>query len=144
MRLGLSFVAGVALLFGAGQARASDAPIAIEVSTKVVRPDLDLPPLLRAVAEAEVSHLDLSAVPKDAKLVLSVALVRIDTTRSSSGATVSCLVSATLSDAQKGSIFAVLEGRSNAQSKKVEPAVERAAVRAAVRGAVSGLPRAIQ
>jgi hypothetical protein len=127
----------------ASAAEARRAPVAIEVSAPVPRADLDLAPLMQTTAESEVGKLELE-VPKDARLVLSVVLIRIESTKTAEGARVSAVVAATLRDAKRGSIFAVLEGRARTETPKVMPEVERAAVRAAVQGAVHRLPDAIR
>jgi hypothetical protein len=145
MRLGGWLPVTVLAIAATTTARAGEAqpaPVAIEVSA-TTRADLDLAPLMRTTAEIEVGKLDLK-VPKDARLVLSVALVRIEATRTPRGASVSAVVAATLRDDKRGAIFAVLEGRSRAETTRVAPEVERAAVKAAVRGAVLELPQAIR
>lgn len=82
----------------------------------------DALPALRKAVEEEVSRV---SVKKDA--IVSVSLVKLD-----HGA---CVVSAVLRDKQ-GSMFAMIEGRAQAD--------EASALKAAVHGAISRIPDALR
>jgi hypothetical protein len=134
-------------LASAGHARAegarAGAPLVAlgEVSTIVERRDVDLRALLRSSLEQELHALDLSQVPKGRPAILSVSLVSMDTLPSAGDAPVTvCVVSATLRDAKRGAIFAILEGRARGPND-VAP---RAIVQTAVRGALARVPEALR
>lgn len=126
-------------------ANAGDPAVALgEVSVQAAsRNDLDAAALRTMVADA-VQSIDASTLPSGSHAVLSVSLVRLES-RGSSPAEVSCLVSATLRDQTRGSVFAVLEGSARGQD---EPrrirALERAIMRAAVGSAVARVPEAMR
>lgn len=133
---------GSALLCAEPPAQASSEPVALgEVSTVITRTGLDLRELLRTSAQEELRALDLSKVPASRRSILSVSLVRMETLRDATNTNVTtCIVSATLRDARRGAIFAVLEGRAHADSG----AGDRAILRTAVRGAVARIPEALR
>jgi hypothetical protein len=115
-----------------------------EVSTIVQRGNLDLRALLRSTLEEELRALDLSRVPRSRHAILSVSLVRMDTQTSqeaeSDAAVTTCVVSATLRDARRGAIFAILEGKARGAGGASDGAI----VRTAVRGAVARIPEAMR
>lgn len=118
-----------------------------EVSSSVERRDVDLRALLRTSAEEELRALDLRGIPATRRSILSVSLVKMETapdsTASGNKTVTTCIVSATLRDARRGAIFAVLEGRARGESgagTRTEPAF----VRTAVRGAVARIPEALK
>lgn len=125
-------------------AGAADAPPEVslgEVSTSVQRGDLDLRALVRASFEEELRALDLGHAPHRRRAILSASLVRMDTLPSTDDIPVTtCVISATLRDARRGAVFAVLEGRARAGS----PSDARAIVKVAVRGAVARIPEAMR
>jgi hypothetical protein len=137
---------GAALAFAGPQPRRAYAssPEAValgEVSSVIERRDVDLRAMLRASAEEELRALDLKGVPVARRSILSVSLVRMDTAHATGDTDVTtCIVSATLRDAKRGAIFAVLEGRAHGDSG----AGDRAILRTAVRGAVARIPEALR
>jgi len=143
--LGIALVSGCIALtstFGS-RALASDPDVVAlgEVSSSVKRGDLDLPSFLRSTFEEELHALDLGRAPLRGRAILSVSLVRMDTLASQgSGPVTTCVVSATLRDAKRGSVFAILEGKAHGASD----AGARAIVRTAVQGAVARIPEAMR
>lgn len=114
-----------------------------EVSTNVVRSDVDLPGVLRAALAEELPTLDLSQARRR-PVILSVSLVQMDTEATSAGASSTCVISATLRNKRGGNLFAVLHGRAQARDvAKERRNAERAALRSAVQGALAHLPEAL-
>jgi hypothetical protein len=107
------------------------------------RDDVDVA-ALRAMVEEAVGSLDVARLPRGRGAVLSVSLVRMDS-RASSPAEVTCLVSATLRDRKRGSVFAVVEGTARGQDEpRRMRALERATLRAAVTSAIARVPEAMR
>ena len=65
---------------------------------------------MRGAAQRELATLALRPVPSKRRAILSVALVQRETRPLAQGASVACVVSATLRTAKDGVIFAILEG----------------------------------
>jgi hypothetical protein len=121
----------------AGESGAGEPPIGVgEVTTAAANVDVDVA-TLRSMVEEAVASLDSATPPTRSAAVLSVSLVRLDA-RVASQAEVTCVVSATLRDRSRGSVFALLEGSARGQDdpRRVR-ALERATLRAAVGGAVA-------
>jgi hypothetical protein len=121
----------------AGESGAGEQPIGVgEVTTAAANVDVDVA-TLRSMVEEAVASLDSATPPTRSAAVLSVSLVRLDA-HVASQAEVTCVVSATLRDRARGSVFALLEGSARGQDdpKRVR-ALERATLRAAVGGAVA-------
>jgi hypothetical protein len=132
-------LAGVALL--SSSAGAGDKPIVIgEVSSQVARVGVDYAALLRAVSEQEVRALDVSHVPRGKRVIVSVALVRMDTFAEPRTTDATCEVSATLRDAKRGAVFAILEGKARAKSGGATNTVELSALQGALHGALARIP----
>jgi hypothetical protein len=137
---GLAFAgATLAVTAQAGERRV----IIGEVSSKVVRSGVDYESVLRAASEEELRTLDLSRVPRGKKVIVSVALVRLDTLAEVRATDASCVVSASLRDAKAGTVFAILEGRARAKSGDERGSVESAAVHGALHGALARIPEAL-
>jgi hypothetical protein len=132
------------LLWGNEGRTAAPATIALgDVSSEVVRKDVDLGALLRGSLAQELALVDLtSAAPRH--VILSASLVRMDAEWSAERVTVTCVVSAMLLDEKRGTVFALLEGRARAENATVVPALERAAMEGAVRSAIARLPEAMK
>jgi hypothetical protein len=116
-----------------------------EVTTQAAEDGADVDPAsLRTMVSQAVGTLDGSQLPRGARAVLSVSLVRMNTHVGQSAA-VTCAVSATLRDRSGGSLFAVLEGTASGED---EPgrlrALERATARAAVGSAIARVPEAMR
>ena len=147
MRKLASILSGLALLAvtapqGAG---AADRAISLgEVTAQAAkRDDVDLD-ALRTMAADAVTHLDDASLPRGEHAVLSVSLVRLES-RASDSAEVSCVVSATLRDRGRGTVFAILEGSARGQDTPVHMRVlERATLGAAVRSAIARVPEAMK
>jgi hypothetical protein len=132
--------ASLALLTPAARASDGEAVALGEVSSSVQRGDVDLRALLQTKLVEVLRTLDLSHVSRKRRAILSVSLLRMDTTSSQDNAQVTtCIVSATLRDARRGAVFAILEGRARGPSD----ANARAMVRTAVRGAFARIPEAM-
>jgi hypothetical protein len=75
--------------------------------------------------------------------VLSVSLVRLDA--HADPLEVTCVVSATLRDRQRGAVFAVLQGSARGKDEpRHRRSLERAILRAAVGSAISRVPEAMR
>lgn len=102
------------------------------------------PASLRTMVSQAVRTLDGSKLPRSARAVLSVSLVKMNA-RVGQSAAVTCAVSAALRERTSGNVFAVLEGTASGED---EPrrlhALERATARAAVASAVARVPEAMR
>jgi hypothetical protein len=107
------------------------------------RDDVDLDALRAAAADA-VKSLDEAHLPKGTHVVLSVSVVRLES-HAADSAEVSCVVSATLRDRARGTVFAVIEGTARGQdaSKRLRT-LEQAILHAALRSAVAKVPEAVR
>jgi hypothetical protein len=126
-------------------ARADEPAVVLgEVTAQAAkRDDVDLG-ALRAAAEDAVKSLDEAHLPKGTHVVLSVSVVRLES-RASDAAEVTCVVSATLRDRARGSVFAVVEGTARGQdAPKRLRELERAILHAALRSAVARVPEAVK
>jgi hypothetical protein len=111
-----------------------------EVSTRVVRSDVDLSDVLRSAVTAQLATLETPPSPKG-PVILSAALVGMETQEGR----VTCVVSATLRTARGGNMLAIVEGRAGVVSDApAAPAVARRAVEAAARAAVVRVPDALR
>jgi hypothetical protein len=111
-----------------------------EVSTSVMRPDVDLGAVLRAAVEEQLSTLETPHAEKG-PLILSAALVRMET----NPGRVTCVVSATLRTARGGNMLAIVEGRAGVMTEAPPTAlVVRRAVEAAAHAAVVRVPDALR
>ena len=125
---------------------AAPPPITIgEVTSEVVREDVDMNLLLRGVLEQELSGVDVAKPARPRPAILSLSLVRMDREMAPNDkAQVTCVVSATVRDQKKGALLAVLEGRARAENEqRLVALLERAALKSAVRGALARLPEAL-
>ncbi|WP_394833555.1 hypothetical protein LVJ94_44315 [Pendulispora rubella] len=128
-----------AAVLAPGDVDAKDSPVVVgEVSTSVVRAGVDVPGVLRATVVEELPTIDLSHARRR-PVILSVSLVRMDT----EGTATTCVISATLRTKKGGDLFAMLEGRAQAQEGDDSGARERKALRHAVRGALERIPEAL-
>jgi hypothetical protein len=98
---------------------------------------------LRAIVVDAVGSLEAVTVPRGRAAVVSVSLVRLDA--HSDPLEVTCVVSATLRDRQRGAIFAILQGSARGQDEpRQRRSLERAILRAAVGSAISRVPDAMR
>jgi hypothetical protein len=111
-----------------------------EVSSKVVRTGVNYESLLRAASEEELEALDLSHVPRERRVIVSVALVKLDTLADPRTVDASCEVSATVRDAKGGTLFAILQGRARTKGGGPAGTVESAVVHGALHGALARIP----
>jgi hypothetical protein len=109
-----------------------------EVSTHVERSDVNVSQVLRTTGQKELEALDLGAVRGKDRVVVSLALVRME----SDHAAATCVVSGTLRSARTGNVFAVVEGK--AQAPKPQNNAEENALRGAIRGAMLRVPEALR
>jgi hypothetical protein len=111
-----------------------------EVSTRVVRPDVDLGEVLRASVAEQLVTFEAPHADRE-RVILSLALVRME----SDGAWVTCVVSATLRTARGGTILAMLEGRARLESSSpLSPGLARRAVEAAAHATMVRIPDALR
>jgi len=131
----------VAVSMVALSANAGDRPIVIgEVSSQVARDGVDYAGWVRSASEEEVRGLDVSHVPHGKQVIVSVALVRMDTLAETRTTDTTCEISATLRDAKRGSVFAVLNGKARAKSGGAPRTVELSALQGALHGALARIP----
>ena len=123
---------------------AGEPPIGVgEVTASASSRDVDVGALRAMVTEA-VETLDTSTLPRGSSAVLSVSVLRLDS-RVTAPAEVTCVVSATLRDRRRGSVFAVVEGSARGQDEpRRMHALERAILRAAVGSAIARVPEAMR
>ena len=88
--------------------------------------------------------LDLSRVPQGKRVIVSVALVRLDTLAEPRATDATCEVSATLRDARAGTVFAILEGKARAKSADAPGQVESSVVHGALHGALARIPEVLR
>jgi len=117
-----------------------------EVTTEVVRQDVDLGATLRTMLEQELPGVDIGR-PRPKPTVLSVSLLRMERTAvpgEGNKTQVSVVVSATLRDKKKGAVVSVVEGRARAENdERLVDLLEHAALKSAVRGALARVPEAL-
>jgi hypothetical protein len=114
-----------------------------EVSTRVVRANMDLEALLRASLDRALRDLDLRRASPGKPVVLSASLQDMAVDSSTRSAT--CSISVALRSARGGAMFAVLEGRVRVAFESGRPvSVESRAIDAAVRAALARVPEAIR
>jgi hypothetical protein len=136
-------LAAILLSFAPASIAAAPSPITIgEVTSAVVREDVDMSTVVRGVLEQELPGVD---VGKSRPAILSLSLVRMDREVAPNDKTqVTCVVSATVRDRKKGALVAVLEGRARAENEeRLVGLLERATLKSAVRGALQRLPEAL-
>jgi hypothetical protein len=150
-------LAGIALAALAplpARAGTGEVPVDVgEVSVVAASPEVD-EGALRAMVVDAVDAIDVTTIPKGAHAVLSVSVVRLDARASSPGQgsqgspstrqQVTCVVSATLRDAKRGSVFAVLEGSAHGEDAPARlGGLRRRTMRAAVTSAIARVPEAM-
>jgi hypothetical protein len=112
-----------------------------EVSTRVVRADVDLGAVLRAAVLEQLETLDAPRGGGKGPVILSAALVRMET----DGGRVTCVVSATLRTARGGTMIAIVEGRAGVETEApITLPLVRQAVQAAVHAAIVRVPEALR
>lgn len=115
-----------------------------QVTTKLSRPEIDLPRLFRSEVTRQLQTIELQEVRRDEALILSASLVELETLRSGNLAKSSCVVSATLRKKHGGALVAILRGKARAEdSFTAKSENEIAALRAAVRSTLRGIPKAL-
>jgi hypothetical protein len=123
-------------------ANAGEKPVEIgEVSSRVARAGVDYPLMVRRVSEDEVRGLDLSRVPVGKRVIVSVALVRMDTLDEPEKSA-TCVVNATIRDAKRGAMLAILEGKAKASGET--STVEKNALQGALHGALAHIPEVLR
>jgi hypothetical protein len=139
-RATVKFVSGVlssAIVLASSIVCAGDKPIALgEVSSEVTRASVDVTSVLRDAITHELSTLDVGSLQGVPLSIISVSVLRLDHDGKSGDDTSTCVVSAALRDARKGSVFAVLEGRARAMGDAKPADNELRAIYGAVHGAV--------
>jgi hypothetical protein len=106
----------------------------------------NLAELLRQDVESELAAVNWKAAGLRRRYTLSAAVVRLSSAQSGERSVLaSCTVSASVRDAERGTLLAIVEGRARAEdgpSAAIE--AERGALAGAVRGAITALPEAIR
>lgn len=127
------------------QGNAGEPPVVVgEVTTQAADGAEIDPASLRSMVSQAVRTLDDAKLPRGARAVLSVSLVRLNAHVEHSAA-VTCAVSATLRDKSGGTVFAVLEGTASGEGEPSRlHALEQATARAAVGSAVARVPEAMR
>jgi hypothetical protein len=111
-----------------------------EVTTRVVRSDVDLGLVLREAVLLQLATLETPHAEKG-PFILSAALVRMET----DGAKLTCVVSAMLRTARGGTMLAVVEGKAGLLTDApLTPGLARQAVEAAAHAAVVRVPDALR
>ena len=122
-----------------------------EVSTRVVRADVDLGEVLRAAVLQQLESLQsprgdgpggLGVIPPGrGTVILSAALVRMEV----DGGRLTCVVSAILRTARGGTMIAIVEGRAGLETQApLTLSLVRQAVEAATRAAIVRVPEALR
>jgi hypothetical protein len=121
-----------------------------EVTTRVVRTDVDLNAMLRssldhALHDMDAAHPTPEAKPRHAQRDVVLSLALQDMAVDPGAHSVTCSVSVALRTARGGAMFAVLEGRARVGIESSRAAsVEVRAIDAAVRAAVARVPDALR
>jgi hypothetical protein len=136
----LAAAAALALPAQAGERRI----VIGEVSSRVVRSGVNYERVLRAASEEELKTLDLSLVPHEKRVIVSVALVKLETLGEPQAIDSSCEISATLRDAKGGTLFAILQGRARTKGGGPPGTVESAVVHGALHGALARIPEVLR
>ena len=142
-RRALALVLALAAL--AVSAQAGERRITIgEVSSKVTRSGINYESLLRSASEEELQALDLSHVPRGKRVIVSVALVRLDTLGDPRALDTTCEVSAAVREAQGGNMIAILSGKARGTSGAAPGSVESTLVHGAIHGALAHIPEVLE
>ena len=100
---------------------------------------------LRRTLQKELRKIDRGKASSRERYILSAKLVKMYSQDSSTKATSTAVVSATLRRAGGGDLFALLRGRGRAEDAPGEvKSAQSLALQAAVRGALRGVPKAIR
>jgi hypothetical protein len=129
-------------------AAAGESGVALgEVSSRVARDGVDFEGLVRAASLEELgalhleAHVEPGATPR--RVIVSVALVRLDTSAAGRVTDARCKVSATLRNARSGALFAVVDGQARASGGEAREEVERSAMHGALQSAFGRLPEVL-
>jgi hypothetical protein len=137
--LSLTLVAAVAVALPA-----SGGPCAVRVGTVAATRAPALQTRLRDLVQSELQALELPAAD-GRRYLLDVTLDELDTQRAGERTETTCVVSATLRDADDGGLQAILKGR--ARAGDAAPRAQRAralALSGAVRSALRRVPEAVK
>lgn len=125
-------------------ATAKDKPVSVEGRSSVSREGRDLAAAVRECTEKQVAGLDLSKMPKHAKLIVSASLVGLDTSLRADGAVIDARVSITVRDGRSGALRAMLSGKAKAETMRRAVVLgEDTAIDAAIQSAMSRVPEVI-
>ena len=142
-------IAGVlftALVMTAAAAGANRTPLELgKVTARVPGNSESLQSAFRSAVEHELSSIDLSRIKPTDRYVLSLSLVRMETSADRERARATCVVSATLTRRRGGALHAIINGRARAEDTPAEVrSLELSAMRAAVRSAMIRVPEALR
>jgi len=114
-----------------------------EVVPKEAPPAVDLPALVRSSTEARLREVDGRGLAARKRVILSVALVRLETDASTRSVTAA--VSVTVRSACGGALMAVLSGRARVGFESTRPLpTQSRAIDAALGAALAGIPEALR
>jgi hypothetical protein len=131
---------------GAKKAASAPPPVAVaEVSSQAKAAQLqNVPDLLRKDLEAELSTLDWSKAKTRRRYLISATVVELGSQPAGPRAVQSsCVVSATVRDAERGNVLIVLQGKARVDEASSASAAERALLSAAARSAIAKVPEAL-
>jgi hypothetical protein len=135
-----AFAASLSLLVPAKAADAESKSLSLGEVAVLPSSAAHMSAALRSALESEIRDLDLRATRKDA--ILSASLVKLDAEQGHGVVgSATCVVSVTLRS-RTGVLFAVLEGRAQAQGSSDH--VPESAMRGAVHGALTRVPEALR
>ncbi|MFO0761863.1 MAG: hypothetical protein U0359_35810 [Byssovorax sp.] len=101
--------------------------------------------LLRRDLEAELGAVDWKAEGLRRRYTLSAAVVRVSSAPDGDrNVRASCTVSASIRDAERSAVLAIVEGKAKADGPGAMDDAERDALAGAVHGAIRALPEAIR
>lgn len=121
-------------------------PVAVaEVSSQAKAAQIqNVPDLLRKDIEAELSTLDWSKAKTRRRYLISATVVELGSQPAGPRAVQSsCVVSATVRDAERGNVVLVLQGKARVDEASSASAAERALLSAAARSAIAKVPEAL-
>jgi hypothetical protein len=133
---------GVLTAITTGPALAAPPKVSLgEVTSRVLRSDVDMGAVLREAVQEQLSSLNTASRTEKGPFILSASLVKMDVETTK----VTCVVSATLRTARGGTMLAVVEGKAGLLTEApLTPPLLRRAVEAAAHAAVLRVPEALR
>ena len=113
-----------------------------EVNVRVRRRERELSETLRTTLQQRLRDLELPPSRQPKHYILHASLVRLRTEKSGGEMSTTCVVSATLRQAEGGTLHAILRGRATSAGSRRDHN-ERIALKAAVRSVLGRVPDAV-